>query len=583
MATVTAVPNYAPAIESFTKGFLDSQEAAERRDRQAASALFEAAKANPELFDSPIVRKHVAKLVGGNDAYDLLGQTYKSASDKDAPAFKQLVALGIVTPQEASEADAAAPAAYTPAPAPPEGPGLIRRATNALGVTEPEAPSPAPARPASPYRGAERALALSAPKIPGASITLGPNGPSVTISGEKAGEAHVNQAAAARMAELRASNPSLSPVAAQIQAARDTFEAATRNGMAVPKWVESLATGHSENEIKLALEEGKKHLDVAFAGQQAAQTEIGKRTGAMALPQTAEEADAAAVNTATAPDGTPLTPGTKAGALQQLEEERAQGKALATGRGTTQAKEESDVRTDVRELGSVVSSLETFAPLATSVLTSNKLKAKGGVQAVKLYLQSGEGKPGIAALSNLAGLVPRITKLIGGDVGNLAQQEQKAYRSIVDGTWQTAEEFVTNMLVLNLAMDRIGRSKAESVGLPPPKKSDLLTTYRGLAKTNPAVARAVGAYEAGLAQLEAARVAGGTPPSEAPGVTATGQPVMAPNAATTTTPGSIVKSRETVAAHEKRMDELKATNTTPTVEPAKPLDLGDGFTLVPAE
>jgi len=65
MPSPGATPNFAPALEAFSRGFVSSQRESDENDRRAASILFEGAKAHPELFDSEVTRKHVEPLVGG--------------------------------------------------------------------------------------------------------------------------------------------------------------------------------------------------------------------------------------------------------------------------------------------------------------------------------------------------------------------------------------------------------------------------------------------------------------------------------------------------------------------------------------
>jgi hypothetical protein len=236
--------------------------------------------------------------------------------------------------------------------------------------------------------------------------------------------------------------------------------------------------------------------------------------------------------------------------LQGFREEFARGKAYASSAGTAQAGLEKDARKAANELFSLNENLSTFAPLAASVLTSSPLKAKTGLQKLRLYVEQGKGSPGIAGVQNLKGLIPRITRLVGGDVGNLAIQEQAAYRNIVNGEWQTAQEFVTNMLTLGMGMDRMATAKAEILGLAPPPAGQLRA--------------ALEPYRAGHPEIDGA--------------------IQRFDEATATMPNEVMKAK--IAASlglvpAPATSPATAAGAAPGTAPAvpAPFDLGDGFSL----
>ncbi len=556
----TAAIDFAPAIEGFTRAFVREREAKAQREARTGQVLFEAAKADPTLFDDPTATKAMAAYIGDKDAFQLVRSVYQNMPTAEKIAYEQAKAMGIVSPEdqaqiEATEQQAQQARAINAAGAPPENPlaAIARGAIGAVPLIGQRAATavlgPPPAAPRvpvpQPYAGAKEAVLEAGKRLPGVSARMTEKGgTAVTVAGptrREADEKLANQAAMARIGELRAENPGLGRTNAMIQVAREVFQAASAEGVIVPKWIESLATGESENVIKLGLEEGKKQLDAAYAATIAAGTETGRRLGAQAVPQTPEEAAARAVREARTPEGQPLPAGQQAGALQSFREEFARGKAYATGAGTAQAALERDARKAANELFSLNDTLANFAPIAATVLTSTPLRAKAGVQKLKLYLESGQGQPGIAGLRNLQGLLPRITRLVGGDVGNLAIQEQAAYRSIVDGTWQTQQEFVTNMLTLSMGMDRLARTKAEVLGQKPPKSGTLRQALESYRKRYPAIDAAIQRFDEALGQVPDADL-------KARLASSLGQPEAAPAGAAPSA-----------------------------------LDLGDGFSLVPVQ
>lgn len=516
----TAAIDFAPAIAGFTNAFIREREARESRQAKTGQVLFEAAKADPTLFDDPQAAKAMEKYVGDKEAFGLVKNLYQNQPTAEQIAYQQAQAMGVVTPEEqaavtASEQEAQRAKAINRAGAPKENPiaaiarsvigavpGVGGPASNALLGPAPVAPNlPVP----NPYAGAKGVLGERGPTVPGATVSMtAKGGTQVSRTGptrRDADEALVNRATAMRVGEIRQENPSMSQANAMIQSAREVFRAATAEGKAIPKWIESLATGESENVIKLGLEQGKKALDLAYAAPLAGATEAGKRGAQMAVPKTPEEAAAAAVNEARTPDGQPLGAAEKAALLQQYREQFRQGSAYASAAGTAQASLEKEARKSANDLSTLNESIANLVPIAATALTSSPLRAKARLQQLELFAKSGEGIPAIAAMNNLSGLKPRITRLVGGDVGNLAIQEQAAYTEIMEAKKQTAQEFVTNMLMLGMSMDRLAAAKAEVLGLPAPKGGQLRTALEKIRTKNPEIDAALTKFEAATIEV----------------------------------------------------------------------------------
>lgn len=569
----TAAIDFAPAIAGFTNAFIREREARDLRQAKTGQVLFEAAKADPSLFDDPTASKAMEKYIGDKDAFGLVKNIYQNQPTAEQIAYGQAKGLGVVTPEEQQAVMQAenqaqgvrAANAQTPSENPIAAiargamgavPFVGKPAANALFGPAPQAPNlPVP----NPYAGAREVLGERGPTVPGATVTTtAKGGTSVSRTGptrKEADEMIINHAVATRVGEIRQERPGTSRDNALIQAARETFEASTAQHMIPPDWVRSLATGTAENEIRLGLEAGKKQLDLAYAGPIASGTEVGRRLGAQQVPQTPEEAAARATREARVPvegqlEGRPLTAEEQAARLQGYREQFAQGKSLAAGRGTSQAGLEREARKSANDLFSLNDTLTTFAPMAATILTASPLQAKTGIQKLKLYMKSGTGDPGIAGLSNLESLIPRITRLVGGDVGNLAIQEQAAYRNIVGGRWQTSQEFVTNMLTLSMGMDRMAAAKADVLGLPPPPAGKMRQELEPYRKRYPAIDAAIKRFD------EATRAF--TPEAQR------------------------AKIAESLQRQGLTVPTAGAAPASPEGPPPT-LDLGDGFTLVPVQ
>ena len=471
MPTVT--PNYAAPIEAFTRGFMDAQAQAAARDRQAATILYEGAKQNPALFDSPIVRKQVKNLVGGDDVYDLVAGAWKSANDPESAAYQTMKQLGILEPGEEVTPESRALAAVGPAaPGTPqrtaEG-GVVNSIARALGLGGDAQALPietAQAAPA-PFAGSTEKLMQRATRIPGSSTKIGPKGVEVTIKGktvEQNDAARLYKAIGIRQRELQESG--LDYVPALQQATTEAVNAAEQAGILVPEQARTLA----QTEIKLAtdkrIKEMQKNVDMQFAAPIAFRESSGRREAEIETPKTAEERITRDVSNIQDPTtGEYLSPAAQTkevnARLAAFEEEQA----FAKGKGGGRARLVEKAVEDIDSLTSVSGSLKTFVPVAAKALTSETFKAKFGLQALRLYFESGKGSPPIAGLNVLRTQVARFTKVIGEDVGNLAAQEQEPVRRVIDGTWQTAQEFVVGTMVMGLAAERLAAVKAQRAGV----------------------------------------------------------------------------------------------------------------------
>lgn len=302
-------PDYAAAIEGFTRGFIREREAADTRKARTGQVLFEAAKTNPDMFDDPTASKAIEAYIGDKDAFDLVRTMYQSQAGPEKIAHQQASALGLVTPEEQAQVaqieQQAAQARAANRATPTESPmaGLARGLIGSVPLVGPPIaqavvpppPVPTPQPVPNPYAGARERLAQRAPTRAGVSTTMtAKGGTSVNVTGPTRGEAgalNFYQAVESRRTELEAGG--MSGTAAHLRALRDATEFADANGFLVPKEARKLSEAKTQQQVAAALarvtKAAEREVEKATAAGIEYEKEAGQRGARVDQPMNEQE------------------------------------------------------------------------------------------------------------------------------------------------------------------------------------------------------------------------------------------------------------------------------------------------------
>lgn len=269
-------PNFAPAIENFSRSFSAAHDKEQANARQMDLHVIEAAKTNPALWDDPRTAK-AAESVYGKDAAPVVIEAFKATSNPEHPAYNQLKALGLSTPEEDQRA-AGTPAQPVPGPPAPT-PGILGAAARGLGLGGTQPPPPIPAQPPN-YAGSSQALVERAQNLPGSTVKLGPKGVSTEVKGKtqkESDETNFYHAVADRTRVLVSQG--MPEDAATFQATREGATAADQQRILVPKAGRDLANADTDFLMKQRLERMKKDLEVQYGGTIATERTKGSVRG----------------------------------------------------------------------------------------------------------------------------------------------------------------------------------------------------------------------------------------------------------------------------------------------------------------